>query len=67
MDTSYFHLAFEIEDTGPFQFNTLAGQVANNLSATPGSLEGMKLRFPKSLRPVRREHAVGCTRHWVFR
>lgn len=32
---SYFHLAFEIEDTGPFQFNTIVGQVANDLSATP--------------------------------
>ena len=56
--TSDLYLAFEIEDAVTFQFDALAGQSANNLSAAPRGLKGAKCCLVQSFRPIGRQHAV---------
>src|SRR5215469_17968357 len=64
--TSYFYLAFQIENTRSFQFGAIIRESANNVSAAPGRLEGAELGLVKPVCPIWREHAVRGTGHWIF-
>lgn len=52
-----FHLAFQEEDTGSFQFDAITIQPKNHLSAASRCLGSAKFSLAEPLGPIRCEHS----------
>src|SRR5215472_8662233 len=65
--SSNLHLSLQIEDTLSSQLDAVIDETANHLSSALRSLESAKVLLAQPLCPIRRQHAVSCASHRVFR
>src|SRR5437870_1490222 len=64
---SDLNLTFQIEDAAPFEFDSIAGQAADDLSAAPRGLKRSEVALVQPRRPIRGQHAMRCAGHGIFR
>src|SRR6185436_12693432 len=64
---SNLDLAFQVEDTAPFELDAIAGHAADHLSSATRRLKRAELALVQPRRPIGDQHAVRCAGHGIFR